>query len=93
MIKVFSVYDSVAKEYGPLFQAKNVDVALRNCKFLFEDTPKSNCKDYDLVEIGEFDEEKGSFLSNSYIEHISFPIDFGFDAPVQKELKFGGKNE
>ena len=33
--RLYSVYDSVAGEYGPLFQAKNDDVALRNVIQMF----------------------------------------------------------
>ena len=60
-IKLYSIFDTVAEQYGPLFQAANVDVANRSFKNLIE-RPENGVTDpseYELHYIGEFDYESG----------------------------------
>ena len=61
-VNVYTIYDTVAKECGPIYQAKNHDVASRGFKSLISDTPNVNVSDYDLYCLGEFDTEKCSFV-------------------------------
>lgn len=57
-MKVYSIYDKVAKECGPLFTAKNDDVAVRNFKNLLVSERVSNPSDYMLYNLGEFDPDQ-----------------------------------
>lgn len=71
-VNIYTIYDSVAKEAGPIFQSKNHDVAVRAFKSLISDTPNVKLSDYDLYCLGEFDTEKCSFV----------PLDVPFIIPV-----------
>lgn len=55
----YSIMDSVAKEFGPIFQAKNDDVAYRNFNH-FIDSQKVNRAEYVLYRIFTWDTEEGS---------------------------------
>ena len=61
-VNIYTIYDTVAKECGPIYQAKNHDVAVRAFKSLISDTPNVNVSDYDLYCLGEFDTEARSFV-------------------------------
>ncbi len=54
--EIFTIYDKVAQEAGPLFQAKNLYVAMRCVKEMLKDSIV-NPSEYDLVRIGTFDSE------------------------------------
>lgn len=69
---IYTIYDTVAKECGPIYQAKNHDVAVRAFKSLISDTPNVKVSDYDLYCLGEFDTEKCSFV----------PVEVPFTIPV-----------
>ncbi len=73
-VNVYTIYDVVAKECGPIFQAKNHDVAVRAFKSLISENldVHINVHDYDLYCLGEFDNEKCSFV----------PLDVAFKVPV-----------
>ncbi len=62
-VNVYTIYDVVAKECGPIYQAKNHDVAIRAFKSLISDTPNVSVLDYDLYCLGEFDTEKCTFVA------------------------------
>lgn len=51
-MKIYAIYDRVAKESGPLFEAKNDDVAIRACATLLKDVLVKS--DYSLVTVGEY---------------------------------------
>lgn len=57
--EIFTIYDKVAQEAGPIFQAKNIYVAMRYVKEMIKDS-KINLKEYDLVRLGIFDSESMS---------------------------------
>lgn len=57
MMKVYSICDIKAEEYGPLFLAKNDEIAFRMCKAQFKDVEYP--QDYQLDCVGYFDTEKG----------------------------------
>ena len=59
--ELFTIYDKVAEEAGPIFQAKNLYVAMRYVKEMIKDN-KLNLTEYDLVRLGSFDSES-MFLS------------------------------
>ena len=57
--EIFTIYDKVAQEAGPLFQAKNLYVAMRCVKEMIKDN-NINLSEYDLVRLGTFDSESMS---------------------------------
>ena len=61
-VNIYTIYDKVACESGPVFQAKNDGVALRCFMSLIKDTPSINPTDYDVYCLGEFDTEARSFV-------------------------------
>lgn len=61
-MKLFSVYDRKAEEFGPLFEAKNEDVAIRQFKNMLSSERMLSPEDYSLYCFGEFDREKGQIL-------------------------------
>ena len=61
-VNIYTIYDTVAKECGPIYQAKNHDVAVRAFRSLISDTSNVNPLEYDLYCLGEFDTGKCSFV-------------------------------
>lgn len=59
--ELYTIYDKVACEAGPIFQAKNLSVAIRYVNEMIKDN-KINLTEYDLVRLGSFDSES-MFLS------------------------------
>ena len=57
--ELFTIYDKVAQEAGPIFQAKNLYVAMRYVKDMIKDN-NINLTEYDLVRLGSFDSESMS---------------------------------
>lgn len=58
VFKLYSIYDKLAEEYGPIFQAKNKAIADRNYNnMLIEQS--LNPEEYSLDQMGTFDNEKG----------------------------------
>lgn len=68
-VLVCTIYDKVAKEAGPIFTAKNEDVAQRMLKqvykdnSLFDDDGELISDDFDLKIVGKFDTEKAELES------------------------------
>ncbi len=54
--ELFTIYDKVAQEAGPIFQAKNLYVAMRYVKDMIKDN-NINLTEYDLVRLASFDSE------------------------------------
>lgn len=63
-LNVYSIFDIKAEEYGPLFVAKNNEVAFRLCRNQFKDVPCP--QDYELSCVGDFDNETGE-MNGHYI--------------------------
>ena len=61
-VNIYTIYDKVACEAGPIFQAKNDGVALRCFMSLIKDTPNIVPSDYDVYCLGEFDTDSRSFV-------------------------------
>ena len=60
-VNIYTIYDKVACESGPIFQAKNDTVALRCFMGLIKETPGVVPTDYVVYCLGEFDTEARSF--------------------------------
>lgn len=82
-MKLYSVCDSVAEEYGPVFEAKNDDVAKRSFKQILDKSSVSPA-DFELCCIGEFDHETGAAIFD-----FSVVCD-GDELFKQPELDFDG---
>lgn len=61
-VNIYTIYDKVAQESGPIYQAKNDGVAFRAFMSLIGDTPTVNPTDYDVYCLGEFDTESRVFV-------------------------------
>lgn len=77
-INQYSVYDLVAGEFGPIFQAKNNEVAKRSFGMIMQTVDPSARDGYSLFIVGEFDVETAYFKSNideigSYAELFGSP--------------------
>jgi len=56
-VNIYGIYDTVAEQYGPLFEAKNDGVAQRNFEQLTKDTQYGS--EYDLYRLGSFNHDTG----------------------------------
>ena len=61
-VNIYTIYDTVAKECGPIFQSKNDDVAVRAFHSLLAETSNVMTTDYELYCLGEFDTEARTFV-------------------------------
>ena len=79
--ELFTIYDKVAQEAGPIFQAKNLYVAMRYAKEMIKDT-KINLHEYDLVRLACFDTESMSIdvLTKADAVELSNCVTFTDDA-------------
>ena len=76
---LYSIYDKDAKEYGPLFNAKNDIVASRYVEEMIKDV--KHVDSYALYCMGEFDTENGITATDvSFISDCSNLVDFVEDA-------------
>lgn len=62
--RLYSVYDRVAEEYGPVFEARNDAVAIRAYKDLFAKSLHGPLNEYDLTFMGFiFDHDTGDLVA------------------------------
>lgn len=54
---VFTIYDKLARQAGPLATAVNLEVAQRGFNNLMREVPDDNKEDYNMVILGSFDDE------------------------------------
>lgn len=78
---LYSIYDSVAEEFGPVFCSKNVGVAVRQFKAMMEGLPSSTHDDYKLVELGSFD------MSTGAIDVYDFDLEHSVSGSICEEVK------
>lgn len=84
-INQYSVYDLVAGEFGPLFQAKNNEVAKRSFGMIMQSVDPSARDGYSLFLVGEFDVENGEFISK--VDEVgSYGEIFGSPRPSPSSL-------
>ena len=60
---VYVIFDSVAQEAGPLFEAPNSGVAIRNFRNLMEKVPGYQRSDYRLYTVGTYDPKTMCLIS------------------------------
>jgi hypothetical protein len=70
-VRLYSIQDKVAQEFGPIFQAKNDSIALRQFKAMIFDPKNAGLRvdDYVLVHIGDFDTETGIIDTQTYVRN------------------------
>ncbi len=61
-VNIYTIYDKVAEECGPVFQAKNDLVAVRMLKSMVSENPNIPVDEYEVYCLGEFDTEKRTFV-------------------------------
>lgn len=54
-VNVYAILDDAVDESGPLFEAPNHKVAIRNFKMLLEKVPAYQHGDYHLYQVGTYD--------------------------------------
>ena len=83
-VNIYTIYDSVAKECGPIFQAKNHDVAVRAFHSLMAETSNVVSTDYDLYCLGEFDTDSRSFVpEDNYGKLVIKNLEDSSDVDIQ----------
>ena len=65
-IYLYSIYDSVAEEYGPIFEAGNDSVALRAKKGLLKQVDPSMLDEFHLFCVGEYEIVEGKINVQGY---------------------------
>ena len=70
---IYTIFDNVACECGPIFQAKNLSVACRYVNQMIKDT-HINPSDYELVCLGTFDSETLDLKVFSHDDRSSLPL-------------------
>lgn len=73
MIKVYSIFDSKAEEYGPMFFQRNKHEATRTFGELVVDPSNRISRhpgDYTLFELGTFDRSKGLYVPHKAHENL-----------------------
>ena len=66
-MKLFTIYDKIAGESGPLFEAKNEQVAIRQYDQLISQQEDILSKDdFQLMCVGEYDHETMDLLNYSW---------------------------
>ena len=83
-VNIYTIYDKVACESGPIFQAKNDTVALRCFMSLMKDTPNVVPSDYDVYCLGEFDTDTRSFVpEDNYGKLVIKNLEDSSDVDIQ----------
>lgn len=72
MFNLYSIYDEGAQAYGPVFQAVNRAVAIRNTVHFLEKVKPYDRSSFSLIELGTFHEETGEIVSN--IQAVNFDM-------------------
>jgi len=76
-VRLYTIYDRVAEEAGPLFPAVNDGIAIRNYRNVLEQVPEYQRGDYRLYYIGEFDPHTMIVVLDSMIPEIIYEREAG----------------
>lgn len=82
IVRLYSVCDTVAEEFGPIFSCKNDEVAKRAFNDLIKDSPSP--LDYALYYLGIFDSDVG------FIDPVTIPVRVNLvslDKEIVEEVK------
>lgn len=61
-VNLYTVYDVVAEEAGPLFNAKNDNIAIRKVCNMLKEMAIEEFDDYELILVGVYDTEKPQII-------------------------------
>ena len=75
---LYVVFDKLAKEAGPIFEAKNDDVAVRNFKRMLQENKSLQVAEFDLVRIGTFDSEDLGSLQKDVTDPLDPQLELDF---------------
>lgn len=59
VLRLYSIFDRKAEEFGPVFQSKNDEVAIRAYRKHMQNVDALSKDDYELAYLGTFDTELG----------------------------------
>ena len=76
MDSIYTIYDKVAEECGPLFQAKSDAVACRACRNSLSNV--HDVDDYKLLRVGYIDNSTGKII----VEAVPVEVDM-FDVKIE----------
>lgn len=62
MKKLYSIYDKTACEYGPIFEAKNDEIAKRMCSQIVISNKALPILDLELFALADYDNENGDVI-------------------------------
>lgn len=71
-MNLYVIYDRVAQESGPVFEAKNDGIAVRQMRNVLSENPASKPLEYQLLNVGTIDHE------TNVITPIGTPLDVSF---------------
>jgi hypothetical protein len=73
--ELYTFYDRVAQQCGPVFHARNEADAIRTFMKSFEEKPERN--DFELLHIGAYDHDSGKIIAEDIPEMVpcSFPVE------------------
>lgn len=86
-VKVFSLYDSKAKNFGPPFYMQTRGMAVRALSDLVQDNNSMVARhpeDFVLYQVGEYDDATAEFINKNPHELISMASDFKKTNPIQE---------
>lgn len=67
-MNLYVMFDRLAEESGPIFEAKNDAVARRSAKFLLKD---ADLADYQLLRVGTFDHKSQALKAEPVPAEVS----------------------
>jgi Mg2+ and Co2+ transporter CorA len=62
LMKIYSIFDKVSEEYGPLIECVNDGVALRQFEHILKKMDEADRDDLVLYRLGEFERSLGSLI-------------------------------
>lgn len=71
---LYTVYDRVAEEGGPVFQSKNEGTAIRAYKQLLQGSP-APAHEYSLVCLGEYENDPAKIVAYDTPYTVQLPVD------------------
>ena len=71
-MNLYVIYDRVAQESGPVFEAKNDGIAVRQMRNVLSENPASKPLEYQLLKVGTINHE------TNVITPLGVPLDVSF---------------
>lgn len=94
--ELYTIYDKVAEEAGPIFQAKNLGVASRYIQEMFKQNKNIVASDYDVICLGTFDSEDVKltesnipYFTSSLVNYLDYAEDtdnISVDVPKEDDV-------